>query len=138
MYLKSKKLKKRNANFIEVYQRINSELKERKLIFQKEEVSVKEGFVKVDFSSRKTCISSDANSTFEKEEPKRKDSLIGRKHSMNFEVEIPSFLNDKKQNVETSSEKNKKVVKTEEPDKPALKTCLNGTLLFTYTFSNFN
>jgi len=128
MYLKSKKLKKRNANFLEVYQRINSELKERKMIFQKEEVSAKEGFVKVDFSCRKTRSSSDANSTFDIEEPRRKDSLLGRKHSMNIQVEIPSFLNDKKQNVEVHAVKNKKVVKADEPDKPAFKKCLNGTL----------
>jgi hypothetical protein len=124
LYLKSKKLKKRNANFMEVYTRINEELKMRKIINKKEEESVNFGFIKAEISPQLRKLSS-AESSIDKEEllPEGK-VLLQRKHSMALEVEIPSFLNDKKQRKEQKDSPKKK----DEVEKPTLKACFNGKI----------
>lgn len=114
LYLKSKKLKKRNANFMEVYQRINEELKERKSQTKKEEESKNLGFVKVIQSQWTSGSNSETNSETDQESR----AFLKRKHSMNIQVEIPAFLNDKKQ-------KNDSIAKKEE-EKPSDKACVNG------------
>jgi len=123
LYLKSKKLKKRNANFMDVYYRINEELKERKHISKKEEESVNSGFVKAEIASQsKLNLNSEShlsNDDFVQESK----IFLKRKHSMSLEVDIPSFLNDKKQKKEISIS-----TKNDEIEKPNLKPFLNGNL----------
>jgi hypothetical protein len=124
IYLKSKKLKKRNANFMEVYQRISEELKERKTNSNNEENGF-EGFIKVDITQKTSMSSSNVISAFNKEENPEK-LFLKRKISMTIEVEIPSFLNDKKQKVEETSVPSNFLIKNEELDKPSYKICING------------
>jgi hypothetical protein len=118
-YLKSKKLKKRNANFMEVYQRINQELKERKILTLKEEESINQGFVKVIKSGRSQVSATEADSPNDEEG----ELFLKRKHSMTISLEIPSFFNDKKNQTES------KMKKVEE--KPVDKPCLTGTIFLT-------
>jgi hypothetical protein len=113
-YLKSKKLKKRNANFMEVYQRINKELKERKILTLKEEESINQGFVKVIKSVRSQASATEADSPDDEEE----QHFLKRKHSMSISLEIPSFFNDKKHEV--------KIKMKREEEKPLEKPCLSG------------
>jgi hypothetical protein len=96
-YLKSTKLKKRNANFMEVYYRTNKELKKRK-------INVKKEFTKkqlpncdkalLDIFEMTPSTSSnwsDSSETDEKAREKERKTEILKF----FNVEIPNFLNDK-------------------------------------------
>jgi hypothetical protein len=106
IYLKSKKLKKRNGNFAEVYKRINEELKDRKegkksvvkeekTIQKAEELETEE-----DSSIKKTeCSNSDISEIEKKNEIEdlnfnREVDLLGKKRKGD-EISFPSFLNDK-------------------------------------------
>jgi hypothetical protein len=116
IYLKSKKLKKRNINFMEVYYRINEELKERKNSSYEEKKS--EGFVKADTApKRKTSATilhsaslSNIVNEFE-EKSSENSSFLKRKTSSAavLEVEIPSFFNDKKEESKILQKENEKI-----------------------------
>jgi hypothetical protein len=112
-YLKSKKLKKRNGNFMDVYQRINDELKERKKIVIEEKESINSGFIKAEISQGSDDRHETTPSATSEEETKPL-TFINRKHSMPFDVEIPSFFNDKNFN-----DKKQKLMKEKTPDKRA-------------------
>lgn len=99
---------------MEVYQRINDELKERKNMSRKEEESKNLGFVKVIQSQWSSGSTSETYSETDQENR----AFLKRKHSMKIEIEIPAFFNDKNQ-------KNEACVKREE-EKPAEKACLNS------------
>lgn len=117
VYLKSTKLKKRNANFMDAYQRINDELKERKETALRKE-NCFYGYVKVELEQKTNSSTHDSCSN----EDNTKKSLLKRKTS-GIEIEIPSFLNDKKQKVEV-------VFKKEEIEKPTFKKEINGKIYF--------
>lgn len=100
-YLKSTKLKKRNANFMEAYLRINQELTARgilrenknKLIFKRKESDLVFTHKK---SLDSTDIASRSNSNAGSDEISVIENVFLQKksRSLSFEVEIPSFLND--------------------------------------------
>ena len=118
LYIKSKKLKKRNANFKDVYQRINQELNERKHLTKKEEESINQGFVKVVHTESRRSMSTSELTSAKEDSLVEAQHFLKRKHSLAIEVEIPSFFNDKKQRVEPKPK--------DEPQKPPEKACLNG------------
>lgn len=100
-YLKSTKLKKRNANFIDVFKRINNELRERNIIPSKKpqqnillNVSKITNSTKSGTSSERESIT---NETLTNEKIKN-DNFLGKKYSI--DISIPSFLNDKKQDLQ--------------------------------------
>jgi len=121
IYLKSKKLKKRNANFMEVYQRISDELKERKIEARNLEKGF-DGFIKVDITRKTSSNSKDAVSILEETKEKK---LLKRKTSMTIEVEIPSFFNDRKPSPEVKSVLDGSI-KIGECKKSWLKNCISG------------
>lgn len=131
-YLRSKKLKKRNANFIDVCKRINHVLKERD---DKKEIDAKskEGFVKVeltdnslDFLSFEPKKSTRTGFSEQTEELCLKETFLKRKTSSAFlEISIPSFFNDKgKETTKTFPDiavLKKTILKKEQLEKPAFK-----------------
>jgi hypothetical protein len=92
-YLNSKKLKRRNANFKEVYRRINQELRSRGVTpkrspFHLSTKKSKKMFVTI--KSQPSTKSDSASSSDENSEKK----ILKRKTKLNFK--IPEFLNDRK------------------------------------------
>jgi len=100
---------------MDVYQRITDELRERRLFFKKEEESLLMGYVKA------TEINL-LNLPQRSEGNYRENLYLNRKHSSCISIEIPNFLNDKKQKSEVKS-------KNEDMKKPNLKS-LNGIFNF--------
>ncbi len=98
---------------MEVYQRINDELKQRKHLSLKEEESINQGFVKV---MVKPPVSTSAASS----EPDQNElePFLKKKHTMTIGIEIPSFFNDKKR-------KSEHEIKKEEERRPE-KSSFNG------------
>jgi hypothetical protein len=110
---------------MDVYLRINEELKERKQISKKEEESVNFGFVKAEIPTQRKLSVGSETSLSKDELVVEGKGLLQRKHSMALEVEIPSFFNDKKQKREKEMSNS---AKKEEVEKPTLKPCFNGNL----------
>jgi hypothetical protein len=131
-YLRSKKLKKRNANFMNVFIRINVELKARNVIIPSKNADEKQaGFVKVEISPKRTMSASGLPGLLNYNPEAAittTETFLKRKLSTNaaIEVEIPSFLNDKKQKI--SNEVELKLKKKNEGEKPVFKSCVNGKL----------
>lgn len=119
-YLKSKKLKKRNANFMQVFSRINEELKKRKTI--KETEGENDGT----HSERvpKRMLSATGISTNSLDDDNEFKGFLKRKTSSTtvLDINIPSFLNDKKQ--KTSCEEKKRGMEESEVGFP--KFCAKG------------
>ncbi len=133
--MQSKKLKKRNSSFVEIYKRISDELKIRKGIpvktlqeeFEKEEIAYKSILARSNVTSSKTV------SFFSENEEKAQENeiyFLKRKISSAsvLEVEIPSFLHDKK-NKKNQYEKVKIEFEKEE-EKEDVKECFNGKILY--------
>lgn len=117
-YLQSKKLKKRNSSFIDVYKRINEELKSRKETKGdlKNNSICEESENQIEAVTNTTIPSTNPTSktasffTESEETSEAKEScFLKRKFSSAsvLEVEIPSFLHDKK-NAARDCEKTKK------------------------------
>lgn len=118
---------------MEVYQRINDELKNRKLKQQEGKEDI-EGLLKVEIAPKRKASTADLAST-SLEETYADKPLLSRKTSMAFEVEIPSFFNDKKQKCEPLPAPVKNDLKKEE-DKPCscLKNCIKSKNIFLFCF----
>jgi len=108
-YLKSTKLKKRNANFIEVFKRINKELRTRNILPAKQLKEKRNGKEIVFNLIKKTRCSTNtdsismrsderSSSTVEKFKNSNKDIFLSHKNYLN--IEIPNFFNDKKQKLD--------------------------------------
>merc|ERR1711976_572817 len=96
LYLKSKKLKKRNGNFMDVYQRISAELKERKSGVVEDKTNLK-GYTKVEIEMDDENLRDQLSISAFNEGSTQ--SFLRRKTS-SIDIHIPSFLNDKKQKKE--------------------------------------
>lgn len=149
MYLKSKKLKKRNANFMEVFQRINEELKTRKSNVSDEQILEYSGIRKESFDNlskveiipKRTMSSTlSVKSSLDCEETGTEApvKMLKRKVSTSqvlLEVEIPSFFHDKNQRFQFGETKQKpetvkKNQKTEDLEKPTFKKCISGKFYY--------
>jgi hypothetical protein len=145
-YLKSTKLKKRNANFMEVFYRINKEIKKRKLSYKKGWVSLKKIVpCSIDLIGKTPSTTSDGSVSSENEERKifeviHKKYLPYPIYIQKLNVDIPNFLNDKV----TNQTKNKTDMDkySGEPEKvkvtplPAEKMLKNVVLCKTNSFIN--
>jgi hypothetical protein len=125
LYLKSKKLKKRNANYKSVYQRICEELKYREVIGNEySELGVKTRASTSETTGRKGSSTSNDDGLDR--------SMLGRKTSSKFSIHdlhIPSFFNDKNTKVAAAVTltKGKGVEGTIEVEKPVFNCSLfNG------------
>ncbi len=87
-YLSSKKLKRRNANFKEVFERISEELADRKVLPKRSGFHLHKKNAKF-LVTNKSQPSTKSDSDYETCEK----TFLKRKHMM--DIEIPSFLNDK-------------------------------------------
>lgn len=122
-YLKSKKLKKRNAKFMEVYIRINEELIHRKT--HQDEVFPENDPRSFDFQGlppkRSMSSSIPSGTSLERLDDLKEEKLLRRKSSMNsmWELEIPSFFHDKRQKTDTEQKNNDIKKKKDEIEKPA-------------------
>ena len=117
-YLQSKKLKKRNSSFIDIYKRINEELKSRKGIKgdPKKNSNCEESENASEAVTNTILASTNPSSKtgsffgeFEAMSEEKESYFLKRKFSSAsvLEVEIPSFLHDKK-NASRECEKTKK------------------------------
>lgn len=84
-YIRSTKLKKRNVNFLEVYKRINSEIKEREVNERNEQQIFRKRYLNSDI-----LFPPKGNICFSNEN----DLLLRKRKSFDFD-EFPDFLNDK-------------------------------------------
>jgi hypothetical protein len=104
---------------MEVYQRINDELRDRKLFFKKEEESLLMGYVK-------TTEINLLNPPGKSEGICGRNFFLNKKHSNSITVEIPNFFNDKNQNDKKEGEMRKCEEKKANLN---LKSCLNGKFI---------
>ncbi len=97
VYLKSKKLKKRNANFIEVFKRINDELNERNKKISSE-LKLNKEFEIFSTQSRST---QEINLPTKNIRNLSENKFLCSKWSFSSGFEVPSFLNDRSKKNET-------------------------------------
>jgi hypothetical protein len=120
LYLKSKKLKKRNGNFMEVFQRINLELRRRKS-GKNESDSDTISTNEQSESTPKRSLSFKTSASLPKDCIDFKDyTFLSRKSSSSSAVlDIPSFLQDKKQKI--GENESIQITRTSSEEKPCFR-----------------
>jgi hypothetical protein len=117
LYLKSKKLKKRNGKFADVFKRINEELRRRKSCSSDAETAsqTSESCENKSIAPKRTASSSFSSSISLDNIDFKDYTFLGRKQSSSTSIlnlDIPNFLNDKitkeiKKNIQSTENKGK-------------------------------
>lgn len=114
-YLKSTKLKKRNANFIDVFRRMTEELQERNVLPKRDKKKqIRQGKEKLFKLIKKNVSTQISNSSVTSQTENTAFNNISVKNvkgnnflnkNISIDLEIPSFFNDKVQKLDTKSNK---------------------------------